>query len=95
VRRKGQTPLVVMMTDGKANIGRDGQPGRAAADGDAQAAATAFRVAGTAALVLDIAPRSSEPACRLAAAMGAAYIALPYADAGAMSRAVLAARPTG
>ncbi len=93
VRRRGQTPLVVMMTDGKANIGRDGQPGRAAADGDAQAAATAFRVAGTAALVLDIAPRPAEPARRLATAMGAAYIALPYADAGAMSRAVLAARP--
>ncbi len=93
VRRKGQTPLVVMMTDGKANIGRDGQPGRAAADGDAQAAATAFRLAGTAALVLDIAPRPAEQARRLATAMGAAYIALPYADAGAMSRAVLAARP--
>ena len=84
-----------MMTDGKANIGRDGQPGRAAADGDARAAATAFRLAGTAALVLDIAPRPAEPARRLAAAMGAAYIALPYADAGAMSRAVLAARPAG
>ena len=95
VRRKGQTPLVVMLTDGKANIGRDGQPGRAAADGDARAAATAFRLAGFAALLLDIAPRPAEPARRLAAAMGAAYIALPYADAGAMSRAVLAARPTG
>ena len=95
VRRKGQTPLVVMMTDGKANIGRNGQPGRAAADGDAQAAATAFRLAGTAALVLDIAPRPADPARRLAVAMGASYIALPYADAGAMSRAVLAARPAG
>ncbi len=93
VRRKGQTPLVVMLTDGKANIGRGGQPGRAAADADAQAAATAFRLSGTAAMVLDIAPRPADPARRLAAAMGAAYIALPYADAGAMSRAVLAARP--
>ena len=95
VRRKGQTPLVVMMTDGKANIGRDGRPGRAAADGDAQAAAASFRLAGTAALVLDIAPRPTEQARRLAAAMGAAYIALPYADAGAVSRAALAARPSG
>ncbi len=93
VRRKGQTPLVVMLTDGRANIGRGGQPGRGAADADAQAAATAFRLSGTAAMVLDIAPRPADPARRLAVAMGAAYIALPYADAGAMSRAVLEARP--
>ena len=93
VRRKGQTPLVVMMTDGKANMGRDGRPGRAAADGDARAAATAFRLSGTAAMVLDIAPRPAEQARRLATAMGATYIALAYADAGAMSRAAIAARP--
>ena len=91
--RKGQTPVAVFLTDGKANIGRAGRPGRQEAEADALAAAQAFRAHSRAALVLDIAPRPGEPARRLAAAMGARYIALPYADARAMSQVVLAAGP--
>ena len=91
--RKGQTPVAVFLTDGKANIGRAGRPGRQEAEADALAAAQAFRAQGRAALVLDIAPRPGEPARRLAAVMGARYIALPYADARAMSQVVLAAGP--
>ena len=32
VRRKGQTPIVVLMTDGRANVARDGRPGREQAE---------------------------------------------------------------
>ncbi len=93
--RRGQTPVAVFLTDGKANVDRAGRAGRSAAEADALAAAQSFRARRVAALVLDIAPRPGEAARRLAAAMGARYIALPYADAEAMSRVVLAAAPTG
>jgi magnesium chelatase subunit D len=88
VRRRGQTPSVVFLTDGRANIARDGTPGRAKAEADAIAAAHALRGGGFAALLLDTSPRPAPQAERLAAAMGARYRPLPYADAGALSHAI-------
>jgi magnesium chelatase subunit D len=92
VKRKGQVPLAVFLTDGKANIDRDGRAGRPQAEADALGAARAFRAAGCAALVLDIAPRPGEAAARLAGAMGARYLPLPYADARGLSQVVLGAQ---
>ncbi|VVC56100.1 Magnesium-chelatase 60 kDa subunit (fragment) [Beijerinckiaceae bacterium RH AL1] len=93
-RRRGQAPVVVVMTDGKANVGRGGRPGRAEAEAEAMAAARALRLVGGATLVLDTAPRPGDAAARLASAMGARYIPLPYADAQGVSRAVMAATPS-
>ena len=93
IRRKGQTAMVVLMTDGRANIDRDGRPGRAKADADATLAARALRGSGAPCLLVDVAPRPSEPAQKLAAAMGARYVPLPHADSQTLSRAVLAAGP--
>ena len=87
-RRKGMEPLLVLLTDGGANIGRDGNPGRAAAAADALAAGRACRAAGLAALVVDTAPRPQTFVARLATEMGARYLPLPYADAAALGRAV-------
>jgi magnesium chelatase subunit D len=87
-RRKGLQPLLVLLTDGGANIGRDGNPGRAAAAADAMEAAKLCRVAGFAALVVDTAPRPQAFVAQLALAMGARYLPLPYADSAALSRAV-------
>ncbi len=89
IRRKGQAPLAVFLTDGRGNVGRDGRPGRRQGEADAMAAAGMFRVMRCASLVLDVAPRPGEPARRLADALGARYVALPYADASSLSRAVL------
>ena len=89
IRRKGQTPLCVVLTDGKANIGFNGRRGRAEAEADAQEAARAFRSGKCAGLVLDIAPRPGAASFRLAAAMGARYQPLPYAEARDLSRIVL------
>jgi magnesium chelatase subunit D len=88
VRRRGQTPSLVFLTDGRANIARDGTPGRARAEEDALAAARVIGANGFAALLLDTSPRPAPQAERLAAAMGARYRPLPYADAGALSAAV-------
>ncbi|MDV7398796.1 VWA domain-containing protein, partial [Arthrospira platensis SPKY1] len=42
-RRRGATPVVVVLSDGRANLARDGTPGRDAGGADALAAARAWR----------------------------------------------------
>ncbi|WP_349371853.1 magnesium chelatase subunit D [Salinarimonas sp.] len=93
VRRKGEDPALVLLTDGKTNIGRSGEPGREAAREDALAAAREARAHGVAALVVDISRAGQPLAQEIAAAMGARYLALPYADAATLSSAVTAALP--
>ena len=93
VRRRGQMPFVVLLTDGRANIARDGSPGRARATEDARVAARAFRAGSTAALLIDTSPKPQPGAAVLAADMGGRYLALPYADAATLSRAVRAVEP--
>jgi magnesium chelatase subunit D len=87
-RKRGQTPVLVVMTDGRANVARDGREGGAAATEDALASARAVRVAGVRALFLDTAPRPRPQARALALAMGARYVPLPYVDASGISRQV-------
>ncbi len=88
VRRSGDTPVVVMLTDGRANIARDGTPGRERATQDALAAAAALRACGASTLLLDTSPQPQAGAQALAQCMGATYLPLPHADAQAMSTAV-------
>jgi magnesium chelatase subunit D len=89
-RRKGHKPLLVLLTDGGANVGRDGKPGRAAAAADALASGKSCRGAGIASLVVDTAPRPNAFVAKLAGDMGAKYLPLPYADPAKLSRAVQA-----
>lgn len=92
--RGGDSATVVLLTDGRANIARDGSPGRAQAQQDALTAAQRFRIEGLSALLIDTSPQPSDPARALADAMGAAYLALPHAGAEGLARAVqLAAGP--
>lgn len=88
VRRRGQTPLLVLLTDGKANIARDGKPLRDQAEADALAAARSLRGRGLKALLIDTSPRPAPAGRRLASEMAATYLPLPHADAVRMSRAV-------
>jgi magnesium chelatase subunit D len=89
--RRGDTPVVVLLTDGRANVARDGRGGREAALDDAQRAARVLRGRGHAALLLDTSPRPDAQAAAIADELGARYVPLPRADAHALSRAVLAA----
>jgi magnesium chelatase subunit D len=91
VKRRGQTPAVVLLTDGRANIARDGTPGRRQAGEDALQSAAALRLAALTALVVDVSPRPSPQAEKIAQAMGGAYLPLPRADAQTLSTAVRAA----
>ena len=88
ISRRGETPIIVLLTDGRGNIARDGSPGRAKAADDATAAARQLRAAGLTALLLDTSPQPQAAAQMLATEMGAAYIPLPYAGAQAVSRVV-------
>ena len=83
-RGQGRTPFLILMTDGRANIARDGTPGRVQADADAKASAKLLGFSGIKSVVIDIAARPRDDARLLAAAMGADYAALPRVDAQAM-----------
>jgi magnesium chelatase subunit D len=95
VRRKGQSPLIVLMTDGRANIGRSGAPGRAQAFEDALDAGRLVRAAGIPALAIDTSPAfastAEPPTLRIGQAMNARYLKLPHASAASVSEAVRAA----
>ncbi len=90
-QRSGKQPLLVLLTDGGANISLDGKPGRAAAGRDALQAAQACARQNITALVVDTAPRRQAFVAELAHRMAASYLPLPYADAARLSRAVQAA----
>jgi magnesium chelatase subunit D len=85
---KTRTPILVVLTDGRANIGRDGAPGRAQAETDALAAAQRVRGKGVGGVFIDTSPRARPDGDRFARAMGAVYCPLPYCDAGAVSNLV-------
>jgi magnesium chelatase subunit D len=88
IRREHQRPVVVMLTDGRANVARDGSPGREQASADALAAARAFAMDGVSVLWLDTAVRPQADTVQLAAAMGACYLPMPHATAERMAQAV-------
>lgn len=90
VRRSGATPVVVLLTDGRANITRSGETGRAQAEADAIGMARQLRASRLTALVVDTSPQPAISAQRLAAEMAATYRTLPYAGAAALSAAVQA-----
>jgi magnesium chelatase subunit D len=90
--RRGETPTLVVLTDGRANVARDGTPGRELAHAQALAAAHVVASAGFAALFVDTSPRPSELARGIAAALHAQYIALPFANARSLNAVIQAAR---
>lgn len=91
VRRAGRTPVITLLTDARANIGRDGQGGRPRAENEALESARALRASGIASLMVDTSPRPNPFARKLAEVMGARYVPLPYADVSALTNAVRAA----
>ncbi len=90
-QRRGESPTVVMLTDGRGNVARDGRVGREAGQADAMLAARKFGAAGISALFVDTSPRPHDLARDLARGMSAKYVPLPFADARSLSRLVGAA----
>ncbi len=90
--RDGQDVVAVWLTDARANIARDGTPGRSRAMDDAQRAARAFRALGQGAVMIDTSPRGEAAARELSAALGGRYVALPAAHARDVARCVRESR---
>ena len=91
-RKRGRTPFLVILTDGRANICAKGTMVRQAAEDDADAAAKAIGLSGIASAFVDISPRPRPEGAKLAAVMGARYLPLPRADARMMHAAVKGAQ---
>lgn len=87
-RKRGRTPFLVILTDGRANICAKGTMVRQAAEDDAEAAAKAIGLSGIGSAFVDISPRPRPEGAKLAAIMGARYLPLPRADARAMHAAI-------
>ena len=87
-RRRGMTPTLALLTDGRANIALDGQPNRTKAMEEAHQMARVLATSGTPALVIDTANRPQPDLRALADAMGAPYLPLPRADARRLSAAL-------
>lgn len=90
-RRRGMSPVLALLTDGRANIALDGTADRGAALSDASRIARGMRQDGIESAVIDISHRRGAEAAELAQDLGARYVALPRADAHAISSAVDAA----
>ncbi len=87
-RARGRTPLVVVLTDGRANVGGTDKltPQEAALT-----SARAFAATGLASVFIDCSARPRPEGSALATAMSARYVALPRMDARSVVAAVNAA----
>ena len=90
-RAKGLTPVLALLTDGRANVALDGTPGRARAEAEAETAAKAWARAGFPGVVIDTATRPQDGLRALSVLLGAAYLPLPRATAERLSSALEAA----
>ena len=83
-RHRGRTPLVVILTDGRANVSAPGTVPQEAA----LASARALGATGIASVFIDCSARARPEGAALAAAMGSRFVALPRLDARAVVAAV-------
>ena len=87
--RKGLTPALVFLTDGRANIAKDGSPGRPKAMEDAQQSARAASYYSFKSLWIDTSPQARDEGKAMAALLGSMYLPLPNAGANEVSKAIM------
>ena len=90
VGKQGTNMQYVLLTDGAANVSRDGTRNREAGTRDALLAARALASSPASGLVIDTAQRPQPRAKALADSLRGIYIALPKADAQTLNRAIRA-----
>ena len=89
VQKRGATATLVLLTDGRANINREGRGDRRSAQDQARASARRLATAQIRTLLIDTSPRPQAEAGELAALMHATYLPLPHADSHTMSAALI------
>jgi magnesium chelatase subunit D len=90
LKSQSHSATCVLLTDGQTNIGLDGTPGRPVAEEDALKLSRRLAATGAKAVVIDTGLRPRPFTVDLAKQLRARYLALPNADAVAVSQAVLA-----
>jgi magnesium chelatase subunit D len=88
LRAAEAVPRVVLLSDGRPNVDREGEGGRVAARKDALAAARLLAGEAIPLLVLDTSVRGEAFAQELAAAGGGRHLHLPRADARTVRAAI-------
>ncbi|MBX9871769.1 MAG: VWA domain-containing protein, partial [Burkholderiaceae bacterium] len=88
LQRQGVTPLLVVLSDGRANVTLEGIGGRAQAQADALRWGRQWRQSGHRALWIDTSPQPEPQAQQLAAAMDASYLPMPQVQAQRMAHAM-------
>jgi magnesium chelatase subunit D len=91
VRRAGGNPIVILLTDGRGNVTRDGEGNKVKALEESQAAARLFASEGFDAMVIDVSPEPQKTARALAATMHATYLPMPRANATDIARPISSA----
>ncbi len=89
-QRRGQTPVIILLTDGRSNVTLDGAPDRAAAKAEADTWAKHIAATGTQCIVVDTSRRPSAALQELSTSLRGRYVSLPRANAQTLSEAVTA-----
>lgn len=92
--RRGQSPLVVLLTDGRANVALDGSGGRERAQQEAMQSAQQLAQVQVPVLLIDTSPKPQQEAATLARAMRARYLPLPHAGSAQLAQTVRLASGT-
>jgi magnesium chelatase subunit D len=92
LQRQGITPILVVLSDGRANVTLQGLGGRAQAQTDAQNWGQQWRLSGHRSLWIDTSLQPDAQAQQLATTMGASYLPMPQVQAQRMARAMALVR---
>ena len=88
LQRQGVTPMLVVLSDGSANVTLQGLGGRAQAQADAQIWAQQWQLSGHRALWIDTSLQPDAQAQQLAATLGASYLPMPHVQAQRMAQSM-------
>lgn len=88
LHRQGITPLLVVLSDGRANISLAGVGGRAQAQADAVQWATQWRLTGHRSMWIDTSVKPDAQVQNMASTMGGNYLPMPQVQAQRMATAM-------
>lgn len=88
LQRQGVTPILVVLSDGRANVTLQGLGGRTQAQADAHNWSQQWHSTGHRALWIDTSVQPDAQARQLAAAMGASYLPMPQVQSQRMAHAM-------
>jgi magnesium chelatase subunit D len=93
LQRQGVTPILVVLSDGRANVTLQGLGGRVQAQDEARHWARAWQQTGHPAMWIDTAPQAEVQAQELARILGARYLPMPRLQSQRLAQALQDARP--